>query len=1254
MSKTQRIKQAKGKLTLTTISLLSLLIIFPGSLSAQENERVGSLRFEPVSQALSASGPVIRADETPGSLASRIAESLRERVNSIRAADIGPSNSPDPVKARQESMPSALRERINAIRSARKPLAKEKNLSGPKQSSKISALHQRMDEVKVWFRPVPGTPRQIKVRSEAKRRGVVLGNAMSTLVPGRERDQQTARSFLNTHRALLRISNPDEELMLSRYEKDRLGRRHLRYSQRYRGLPVWPAELKVHLDQKGDVDLINGAFVATPRRLVTKPVWSAAEAVERARLEMVGGEKAAAGDPLLIVYAPGDRIPRLAWKVELSVSVVSNWFVMIDALNGNTLEAYNRVPTENVSGSGVDLFGQTRQLNVWQDNNRYHLVDTTKQMYVPSSSILDPGTTKGTIMVLDMANTEVSQDGNLQYTHVTSQNPASGWLKEGVSLAYCLSEIYDYILERHNRNSYDGKGDRYLAFVRRGQNWDNACWSPGFNAMFYGDAKPYAAALDVVAHELTHGVTSATCNLVYRDQQGALNEAFSDIFGAMVEARTDGSTDWIHGTVYGGDRSMRDPASFEITQNSGYYYPTRMSEFYNRNHPLLQQFVEQDYGGVHVNNMIVSHAFYLLAEGLNGAIGLRDAERIFHRAQTVHLVSSSQFIDARLACIVSAEELFGVGSAQALKTAEAFDEVEIFDDAGTVDPPPVPPVGGADSAVFVYFDPDWWGYYLGGYEEAFGGANPLSCYQVSQQRASVTGDGSLAFFVNTANDACFVSTDPTSTACEECLGFPGEISSVAMSPDGQVYGFVLLDEQGERSDSITVIDLRPGRENRTFELVTPTDAGYLSAVEYADSMDFTSDNRRLVYDAYNVLNQQGGTEIGVWSIYAIDLETEQTLTLTTPTVEVDMGYPTLSQTTNHLIALDKMDTSTGVSTIIAFNLVTGESAEAGTVQGTWGVPGYTGDDMAIVYSYPDAATYTGYSLRKQPLAQDGISPQGNPFMVFAAGDYGGEYSAVYRRGTFVAPEPDISVLPASVVSGEVSVCSSKTDSVTISNGGTAELDIVGVSISGTNAAEFSLSGSCAGQTLTASGTCTLMVIFSPTSVGAKNAALSIQSNDPDTPQIQIPLSGSGIAATDSDNDGICNALEISSQCLDANDADTDDDGIPDGVEDANHNDVVDAGEIDPCDIDTDGDNIQDGTELGYTLEEVEADTDRGIFQPDLDPTTTTDALDDDTDEDGSPDGDEDKNHNGRVDKGETDPAVPKVKTMPWILLLLED
>ena len=123
---------------------------------------------------------------------------------------------------------------------------------------------------------------------------------------------------------------------------------------------------------------------------------------------------------------------------------------------------------------------------------------------------------------------------------------------------------------------------------------------------------------------------------------------------------------------------------------------------------------------------------------------------------------------------------------------------------------------------------------------------------------------------------------------------------------------------------------------------------------------------------------------------------------------------------------------------------------------------------------------------------------------------------------------------------------------------------------------------------------------------------------------------------DTDNDGLPDYLE-NRGCTNPNDADTDDDGIPDGVEDQNHNVIQDAGETDPCYLDTDHDGIQDGTEKGYTLAGIGIGTDTGIFQPDLDPSTTTSAVLADSDGDGFNDGMEDANHNGRMDQGEFDP-----------------
>ena len=206
------------------------------------------------------------------------------------------------------------------------------------------------------------------------------------------------------------------------------------------------------------------------------------------------------------------------------------------------------------------------------------------------------------------------------------------------------------------------------AIVRYGENYKNAFWIPGSNLIVFGDGRPFAGALDIVGHELTHGVIEHSANLLYQDQPGALNEAFADIFGEMIEAKKkeeeegEGPPDWITGRDLARPspgspdlgrpvRNLENPEAF--LTHFGRPYPKKMSDFFH---------IQEDNGGVHINSTIIGHAFYLLAEGLNGAIGLRAAERIFYRALTFHLVQNSQFIDARLACIQAAEVLFGLGS----------------------------------------------------------------------------------------------------------------------------------------------------------------------------------------------------------------------------------------------------------------------------------------------------------------------------------------------------------------------------------------------------------------------------------------------------------------------------------------------------------------------------------------------------------------------------------------------------------------
>lgn len=139
---------------------------------------------------------------------------------------------------------------------------------------------------------------------------------------------------------------------------------------------------------------------------------------------------------------------------------------------------------------------------------------------------------------------------------------------------------------------------------------------------------------------------------------------------------------------------------------------------------------------------------------------------------------------------------------------------------------------------------------------------------------------------------------------------------------------------------------------------------------------------------------------------------------------------------------------------------------------------------------------------------------------------------------------------------------------------------------------------------------------------------------------------------DEDRDGLSDTLENGSECLKGSDKDSDDDGILDGVEDANFNGVVDIGETNPCELDSDGDGLQDGTESGITLSDISPDTDTLVFIPDADPSTLTNPLDAYSDNDCLLDGEEDSNHNGAVDPGETNPN--RTNAAPWIPLLLNE
>jgi Zn-dependent metalloprotease len=233
-------------------------------------------------------------------------------------------------------------------------------------------------------------------------------------------------------------------------------------------------------------------------------------------------------------------------------------------------------------------------------------------------------------------------------------------------------KVYDFYKDVLDRDSVDDKGLELVSSVHYGVKYDNAFWNGG--QMVYGDGSGQlfiegglTKSLDVIGHEMTHGVTQFTAGLEYRTQSGALNESMSDVFGSLVKQYSLGQSadqaDWLIGEgilVPGlGEalRSMKEPG----TAFDGDPQPGHMSDYVDLpddNDP------RNDNGGVHINSGITNRAFYLAAVAIGGN-AWEKAGRIWYQTLTGgHLQREADFRQAAEATVQVAGELFSGGSEQ--------------------------------------------------------------------------------------------------------------------------------------------------------------------------------------------------------------------------------------------------------------------------------------------------------------------------------------------------------------------------------------------------------------------------------------------------------------------------------------------------------------------------------------------------------------------------------------------------------------
>lgn len=511
--------------------------------------------------------------------------------------------------------------------------------------------------------------------------------------------------------ALIDRLSRDGTLRLSTQNSDQLvpDRTHGRYQQFHEGVPIFGAEVTRQTSRGLAVSVFGTIHLGV--NIDTTPGLSPFEAASIIE-GLSGTATPRAAQPRLVVLP--DRtltgIYRLAYEAR-AFTGTRLMVYFIDATTGALVWSYNDLKTQQptlpctqcaiIEGLGVK--GDRKKMSVTTVGGTFLAHDRTRPSDVYTFDM--DGDPMRALDVLTGASQLFDAD--------LAMNPDELWLDGASADAHVgMGWTYDYLFHRFGRTGLNDENVRIVGLVHPIDRaaastaplelvnlfhlnafYCGLCGPDGVGVAVFGEGLPqnlllngqrvnyFSGGLDIVAHELAHAVTDFTSALLYVDESGALNEAFSDLIGVGAEFYAEtlfrdgaGVADYLLGEdVFepGGIRSLADPQQFE-----------------DPDHYSLRFLGDADNGGVHTNSLIPGHAYYLAIEGgTNRVSGLRvigvgagnreQIEQVFYRAFTVLMTRSSDFATARAATIQSARDLYGIGGTVETAVTEAWTAVGV-------------------------------------------------------------------------------------------------------------------------------------------------------------------------------------------------------------------------------------------------------------------------------------------------------------------------------------------------------------------------------------------------------------------------------------------------------------------------------------------------------------------------------------------------------------------------------------------------
>ncbi|MBI0297486.1 M4 family metallopeptidase [Streptomyces sp. PRKS01-29] len=453
-----------------------------------------------------------------------------------------------------------------------------------------------------------------------------------------------------------------EKLVVKDVIKDADGTTHTRYDRTYDGLPVLGGDLIVHKAKGGDIRSVTKATKATVKVASTAAGIAPSTAAKAAvKLAKADDTKQAAADqaPRKVIWAATGK-PVLAYETVVGGvqkdGTPNELHVITDAATGKKLYEYQGI--EN--GKGESEYSGSVELGTSKEGSGYTLTDA------------DRGGHKTT-------NLENGEEGEGKAFTDDDDNWGTGKPDDpqtaAVDAHYGAAATWDYYKNVHGREGIGGDGKAAYSRVHYGDSYVNAFWDDSCFCMTYGDGQDNKApltAIDVAAHEMSHGVTSKTAGLEYSGESGGLNEATSDIFGTAVEFNVKNATD------------VGDYLIGEKIDINGDGTPLRYMDKPSKDGQSADAW--SDGVGdldVHYSSGVANHFFYLLSEGsgakeINGVkydsptsdgskvegIGRDKAEKVWYKALTTYFTSNTDYHAAREATLKAATDLYGADSAE--------------------------------------------------------------------------------------------------------------------------------------------------------------------------------------------------------------------------------------------------------------------------------------------------------------------------------------------------------------------------------------------------------------------------------------------------------------------------------------------------------------------------------------------------------------------------------------------------------------